>query len=104
MCLLATLGERDATNKRDEDADGAGERRGSPRPLHPLVRDRGLDRRVRTSSMVRPASRPIPPLVLAWMGCCRGLVRRHTPFDLTSGVPCWTLRPPACSSARTACY
>ena len=42
----------------------------------------------RNCSIVRPASRTIPPIVIALTGLCRGIVRMREPFPITTCFPC----------------
>jgi len=54
------------------------------------------------SSIVRPASRTMPPIVNALTGLARGIVRMRRPSDMTTCLPSRTTLKPAFSKARIA--
>src|SRR3989442_4618788 len=77
-----------------------GSSRGSALPLKRVLH--GPHSNLRNSSTVSPASRTMPPIVYAFTGLCRGIVRMRTPSVITMCFPCRTTPNPAFSSARTA--
>ena len=65
----------------------------------------GVERRVQSSfrncSTVSPASRIMPPMVKAFTGLWRGIVRMRRPSVITTCLSCRSIRNPTFSKART---
>ena len=67
-----------------------------------MVRGAVVDSSFRNWSILRPASRMMPPIVKALTGLLRGTVTILLPSDITMCLPWRTMRKPAFSRAFTA--